>query len=66
MTDTDAFDETVRLAIYVHFAESGRAPTRTYLAETTDSSPVDVGRSIGRLAEERHLALNDAGDIVMA
>jgi Alkylmercury lyase len=59
-------DEDVRLAVYRHFATTGRAPGDGDLAEATGLAPGDVRASLGRLDEARHVVLDEDGQIVMA
>ena len=58
-------DEHVRLAIYRSFVTSGTAPDVATLAATLRTDLADVGQRIQRLAEARHVVLED-GRIVMA
>lgn len=59
-------DEAVRLAVYRSFATTGRPPGVDDLGATVGATARDVEASIGRLAADRHLALGDGGQIVMA
>jgi len=61
--DTD--DEDVRVAVYRSFATSGVAPSVGELASALDRDPVDVVDRLKRLAEARHVVLDD-DRIVMA
>lgn len=58
--------ERVRRAIYDCFASTGRCPTRAQLPETLGLRPDQVDASMAELAEGRHLALDAAGEVVMA
>ena len=66
MSDTAAFDETIRLGIYLALAETGGTPSLTDLADAVGAEATEVKGAIRRLADQRHLVLNDAGAIVMA
>ena len=59
-------DEAVRLAVYQSFATTGRPPGGDELAAAVGATAGEVEASIGRLAADRHLALGDRGQIVMA
>lgn len=58
--------EDLRLAVYEAFARSGRAPSVEHLAELLSVSPGGVRQGLHQLAEQRHLVLDESGDIVMA
>ena len=58
--------EDLRLAVFGSFASTGRAPDTAELAERFGVGVADVRDGLRRLAVERHLVLDDAGDIVMA
>lgn len=65
--DPAALDlEDVRLAVYSTFARHGRAPGLDDLADCFAASPEQIREALTSLAVARHLALDDAGDIVMA
>lgn len=64
MTRVD--DEDVRLAVYTHFAATGRAPTTDDLARQVDGAAAVVEASLQRLHDTRHVVLGDDGAIVMA
>jgi len=59
-------DETLRLAVYDSFVRHGRPPSTAALADATDGSEADVQAGLERLAEQRHVVLDDNGWIVMA
>jgi Alkylmercury lyase len=59
-------NEDLRLAVYRWFAETGRAPDASVLAEQLDADLPAVARGLRKLADARHLALDEAGRIVMA
>lgn len=58
--------ERVRRVIYDMFASQGRAPSRDQIRElaAVDDAYVDV--AVAELATQRHLALDQSGNIVMA
>jgi hypothetical protein len=58
-------DERVRVAVYRSFATTGAAPDDTALAAALDTDTHDVRERLRRLAEARHVVLDD-GRIVMA
>ncbi|MET1042847.1 MAG: organomercurial lyase [Microbacteriaceae bacterium] len=58
--------EDVRLAIYRTFARTGREPDVAELADRFDLTEDEVREQYRALAADRHLALDDAGDIVLA
>jgi len=58
--------EDLRLAVYRSFAETGRAPDPSGLAEQLASDRPAVTRGLRELADARHLVLDEAGRIVMA
>jgi hypothetical protein len=58
--------ESIRLHVYRGFAGTGRAPDREEIARAVGLSEGDVTHALTRLAGQRHLVLDDAGDIVMA
>jgi hypothetical protein len=59
-------NEDLRLAVYRSFAETGRAPDTGALAAQFASDVPTVISGLERLADARHLALDAAGQIVMA
>ncbi len=58
--------EDLRVAVYRHFADTGRAPRVAELASRTDAAPAGVERGLRQLAAERHLVPGERGEIVMA
>jgi hypothetical protein len=58
--------EDLRLAVYRSFASTGRAAELTELAAAVDAREEDVRTGLRALAEQRHLVLDDADNIVMA
>jgi hypothetical protein len=63
MTD----DSTIRLAIYHHFAEHGRAPTMSELAHTLAIPEPDIRTATQRLHDAHLLVLHpDSGEVLMA
>jgi hypothetical protein len=58
--------EELRLAVYHSFATTGAPPTHRELASHLGGTVDEVVRGLGRLAEARHLVIDDAGAIVMA
>jgi hypothetical protein len=58
--------EELRLAVYRHFADTGRAPGVAELTIQLRWAPADVERGLWQLAAERHLVLSERGEIVMA
>ena len=62
----EAFDKHVRLHIYNHFVEKGKAPTMVETAEALSSTLYDVQAVYQRLAEGRALVLQGNGEILMA
>lgn len=59
-------DEVLRVLIYATLAGTGTAPSVADLAETADEARADVRARLHRLAQARHLVLDDADEIVMA
>jgi hypothetical protein len=59
-------DEDIRLAVYRHFAATGRPPAGADLAGTVDATAAEVRAGLQRLAEARHVVLGPDGRIVMA
>jgi Alkylmercury lyase len=63
----EELDRMVRLQIYRHFAESGKAPSVSELARTLDQLPVVVEDSYRRLAAGKAIVLAPGmGNIWMA
>jgi hypothetical protein len=61
------FDTTVKLAVYRHFAETGRRPSPEHVADRTDSEVDDVLDAYTRLRALRVLVLDgDGASIAMA
>jgi Alkylmercury lyase len=58
--------EDLRLAVYRHFADTGRAPSPAELAARLGVAVAVVEGGLARLHRERHLVLGDQGEIVMA
>ncbi|SCL56400.1 Alkylmercury lyase [Micromonospora citrea] len=58
--------EDLRLAVYRSFARTGRAPSAEDLAATTEADIGTVRAGLAELARTRHVALDEAGRIVMA
>jgi len=58
--------ERLRLAVYGSFATTGRAPSADDLAAELDISLADVADGLQVLAGQRHLALDEQGQVVMA
>ncbi len=58
--------EPLRLAIYRHFATTGRAPTRELLQHELAINPDDLDAAMVSLAASRMVVLNATGSIVMA
>jgi hypothetical protein len=58
--------EDVRVAVYQAFRTTGRAPSTESLAQGLQTPSDVIVDSISELAAQRHLVLNDAGEIVMA
>jgi hypothetical protein len=58
--------EDVRLAVYRTFARTGRAPELPELADRFETSEDDVRERLQALADDRHVVLDEHGDIVMA
>lgn len=58
--------EDVRLAVYQSFRTTGKAPSNVRLAEELQTSPDVIVESLGELAAQRHLVLDEQGGIVMA
>ncbi|MFZ4895523.1 organomercurial lyase [Plantibacter sp. Mn2098] len=67
LTDVDAqLVERVRLAIYRQYATTGAQPHRSDVATALGLQEDVVDAAFTRLAEQRHIALDVRGDIVMA
>jgi len=64
--DDETFDKHVRLHIYNHFVEKGKAPTMVETAEALSSSLLNVQVAYQRLADGRALVLQGNGEILMA
>lgn len=64
--DAAALLEPLRLAIYRHFADTGRAPSREALCVELSTQLGVLDEAMTALADARLLVLDDAGDIVMA
>lgn len=58
--------ETLRVSIYRGFAGDGRVPTTTQLAAACGADPHDVDAGLKVLAEQRHVVLDESGNVVMA
>lgn len=58
--------ERVRRAIYDTFASNGRAPSRQQIRDLAGVNEAQVNEAVAKLAAQRHLALDEQGDIVMA
>jgi hypothetical protein len=58
--------EDLRLAVYHSFARHGRCPSAEKLARQLGTDTLTVRAGLSELARRRHLALDDAGDVVMA
>jgi hypothetical protein len=58
--------EDLRLAVYRSFAATGQAPTAAMLADQFGASQADISSGLETLARNRHLVLDNDGDIVMA
>lgn len=58
--------EDLRLAVYHSFATTGALPSYDELVTRLGGTHDDVVRGIRRLAEERHVVVDEAGSIVMA
>jgi Alkylmercury lyase len=63
---TSSTKESVRRAVYGHFAENGVVPSRTNLAEELDLSLQVVEEFIDSLVQSRDVVLDERGVIVMA
>lgn len=58
--------EDLRLAVYQAFAATGSAPSTSSLAASLGTGISEVSAGLSQLARDRHLALGDDGQIVMA
>ncbi|MFC9257388.1 organomercurial lyase [Amycolatopsis thailandensis] len=61
-----SWDEDVRVAVYRAFAEHGRPPTAPELADAAHGSLAVAKQALHRLAEQRHVVLDDCEHVVMA
>lgn len=59
-------DEALRVELYRVFASTGRAPEPAELAVSLPATRDEVVAGLHRLAEQRHVVLDDASRIVMA
>jgi Alkylmercury lyase len=59
-------DEDIRLAVYHSFATTGAPPAYDELASRLGGTYDDVVRGISRLADQRHVVVDEARRIVMA
>jgi hypothetical protein len=58
--------ERVRRAIYDTFASQGNAPSRQLIQDLAMVDDAQAGEAIAELAAQRHVALDQSGNIVMA
>lgn len=58
--------EDVRLTVYQAFRITGRAPTVDELAEGLRTTSDVIAACLGELSAQRHLVLDEAGEILMA
>jgi hypothetical protein len=58
--------EWVRRAVYDAFAATGRCPSRTDLSALLGIGQDEADRGLAELAAARHIALDPAGEVVMA
>lgn len=58
--------ETLRLSIYRGFAGDGRVVTAKQLAAACGADPHEVDAGLHVLAEQRHVVLDEAGNVAMA
>ena len=58
--------EDVRLAVYQHLANTGRAPEAEEIASAVAVSPGEARSALRALHEQRHVVLDEHGRIVMA
>ncbi|MEW2504876.1 organomercurial lyase [Amycolatopsis sp. CA-161197] len=64
--DDTAWDEDVRVAVYRAFATHGRAPTAPELADAAHGSLAVAKQALHRLADARHLVLDECEHVVLA
>ena len=64
--NNETFEKRVRLYIYNHFVEKGKAPTMVETAEALSSSLLHVQGAYQRLADGRALVLQGNSEILMA
>jgi Alkylmercury lyase len=64
--DADVDIEDLRLAVYQSLARTGRVPDTRALAEQLGSGAADVRAGLRQLAQQRHVVLDGAGEVVMA
>lgn len=64
--DTVTDTEDLRIHLYRAFAATGRVPDPAVLARRLDVTPEWVADGLRALAEERHVALDEDGRVVMA
>ncbi|MBI3759263.1 MAG: hypothetical protein HY269_05855 [Deltaproteobacteria bacterium] len=57
-------DTRVKIAIYAHFAETGRAPTAADIAAKTHAALADVPAAFQRLMAQRVLFLENGGQTI--
>jgi Alkylmercury lyase len=66
-SDRTDFDARVRLFVYRHFAETGRAPAQAEVARGLAASPGDVAAAFERLGDGKALVLQpESGEVLMA
>jgi Alkylmercury lyase len=58
------FDTSVKLAVYQHFARTGKAPSVEQIAGQLASSPDEIRRAFGRLQANRVLLLEADGETI--
>jgi len=58
--------ENLRLIVYRAFADTGRPPDTAGISKELGLEPDTIQLGLRRLAEERHLVLDDQGRILMA
>ncbi len=59
-----SLDTQTKLAIYRHFAETGKRPSLELIAERVGSSVAEVRETYGRLRAQRVLALESDGESI--
>jgi len=64
MTAPQPQDLALKLAIYRHFAETGRAPTPDEMAQKTRTTRSEVVEGYGRLRQQRVLVLERDGESI--